>query len=114
MSKKVKIRRKKKIVGTADKPRLVVFRSVKNIYGQIIDDTKQQTLIGASNLTKELEKELKKAKNRVEASTVIGEYLAKKAKEQKIEKVVFDRNGYRYHGRVKALADGARKGGLVF
>ena len=110
----MKIRRKMKIVGTADKPRLVVFRSVKNIYGQIIDDTKQQTLIGASNLTKELEKELKKAKNRVEASTVIGEYLAKKAKEQKIEKVVFDRNGYRYHGRVKALADGARKGGLVF
>lgn len=114
MSKNVKIRRKKKIVGTADKPRLVVFRSVKNIYGQIIDDTKQQTLIGASNLTKELEKDLKKAKNRVEASTIIGEYLAKKAKEQKIEKVVFDRNGYRYHGRVKALADGARKGGLVF
>ncbi|MGH1364324.1 MAG: 50S ribosomal protein L18 [Calditrichia bacterium] len=114
MSKKANIRRKKKIVGTAQKPRLVVFRSVKHIYGQIIDDVSQQTLIGASNLTKELAKDLKKAKNRVEASTIIGEYLAKKAKEKKIENVVFDRNGYRYHGRVKALADGARKGGLVF
>ena len=114
MSKKTKNRRKGKIVGTSERPRLVVYRSLKYIYGQIIDDYEQKTLLGASNLTKDLHDQIKNAKSKVEESKLVGEYLAKKAKEKKITKIVFDRNGYNYHGRVKALADGAREGGLEF
>lgn len=114
MNNKAKIRRKKRLIGTADRPRLVVFRSIRYIYGQIIDDHSQKTLVGASTLTEDLKSKLKKAKNKVEASKIVGEYLAEKAKEQNITQVVFDRNGYKYHGRVKALADGARSAGLDF
>jgi large subunit ribosomal protein L18 len=109
---KIKIR--KVISGTPEKPRLTVYRSLNNIYAQIIDDTTGKTLVAASSLTKELTEELKNAKGKVQRSKMIGNFIAKKALEQKINTVVFDRNGYRYHGRVQAVADGAREAGLKF
>jgi len=107
-------RRKKRIMGTAERPRLVVFRSLKYIYGQIVDDVEQKSLVGASSISEEIKKEIKKAKNKTEASRMVGKLIARKAKEKKIERIVFDRNGYAYHGRVKALAEGVREGGLEF
>ena len=95
------------------KPRLTVFRSSKHIYGQIIDDTAGHTLVAASSLDKGLKGELKTGAD-MAAAKEVGLLLAKKAKEAGIEAVVFDRGGYRYHGRVKALADAAREGGLAF
>jgi large subunit ribosomal protein L18 len=109
---KIKIR--KVIAGTPEIPRLTVYRSLDNIYAQIIDDTTGKTLVAASSLTKELTEDLKKVKGKVERGKAIGNYIAKKALEQKISKVVFDRNGYRYHGRVQAVAEGAREAGLKF
>ena len=94
--------------------RLVVSRSLENISAQIIDDSQDATLVSASTLDKNLQSKLKKAESKVEQSKLVGEELAVKAKAKDIEKVVFDRNGFPYHGRVKALADGAREGGLVF
>lgn len=107
-------RRKKKIIGTTERPRLVVFRSLKHIYGQVVDDTQRKTLLGASSLTKEIREEVQKAESPTEVSRIVGKLIAKKSREKNITKVVFDRNGYAYHGRVKALADGAREGGLEF
>jgi len=102
---------RKEISGTADRPRLNVFRSNANITAQIIDDEKGVTLVSASTL----EKELKIANGgNVEAAKLIGAEIAKRAKKAKIDKVVFDRGGYLYHGRVKALADAARENGLEF
>ena len=100
-----------KVVGTASVPRLNVFRSNSNIFAQIIDDEKAVTLVSASSIDKELK--LTNGSN-VEAATKVGELLAKRAKDKKIKKVVFDRGGYLYHGRVKALADAARENGLEF
>ncbi len=100
--------------GTSERPRLVVFRSLKYIYGQIVDDQQQKTLLSVSNLSKEFREEIKKAKTKTEASKLVGKMLAKKALEKNIKRVVFDRNGYAYHGRVRALAEGAREGGLEF
>ena len=97
--------------GTAEMPRLNVFRSNANITAQIIDDVKGVTLVSASSLEKELK--IKNGGN-VEAAKLIGEEIAKRAKKAKITKVVFDRGGYLYHGRVKALADAARENGLEF
>ena len=97
--------------GTSERPRLCVFRSNANIEAQIIDDVKGVTLVSASSLEKELN--LKNGGN-IEASKLVGALVAKKAKKAKIEKVVFDRGGYLYHGRVKALADAARENGLEF
>lgn len=105
---------RKNIFGTAEKPRLSVNRSLNQIYGQVIDDTTGKTLIAASSLTKEIADDLKNAKSKVAKSKVVGEYLGKKAVEAGIKNVVFDRGTYRYHGRVKALADGARESGLKF
>ena len=99
-----------KIVGTREVPRLCVFRSNTNIYAQIIDDEKGITLVSASSLDKELK--LKNAN--IEAATKVGESLAKKATKAGIKKVVFDRGGYLYHGRVKALAEACRENGLEF
>ncbi len=100
-----------KVSGTKDVPRLNVFRSNSNIFAQIIDDEAGVTLVSASSL----EKELKIANGgNVEAAAKVGELLAKKAKKAKISKVVFDRGGYLYHGRVKALAEAARENGLEF
>ena len=100
-----------KVSGTTDIPRLNVFRSNNNIFAQIIDDTKGETLVSASSIDKDLK--LKNGGN-VEAATKVGELIAKRAKKAKITKVVFDRGGYLYHGRVKALAEAARENGLDF
>lgn len=104
----------KKIRGTEARPRLVVFRSNKEIYGQIIDDVKQETLAAASTRSKDIAKDISGAKNKIEQAKIAGKLLGEVAKEKKIEAVVFDRAGYLYHGRVKAFADGAREGGLKF
>ena len=104
-----------KVQGTADRPRLVVFRSLKNIEGQIVDDDAGKTLVGLSTLTDDLRSFSAEGQNRrVEQAFAAGKLLAEKAKEQGIGSVVFDRGGYKYHGRVKAFADGAREGGLEF
>ncbi len=105
---KIKARIRKKISGTAERPRLSVFRGNKQIYAQLIDDVTGTTLASASSL--KMEEKLPKK----EMAAKVGELIAKNAKEAGIEKVVFDRNGYLYHGRVKELADAARKGGLKF
>lgn len=102
---------KSKITGTREIPRLNVFRSNNNIFAQIIDDVASVTLVSASSIDKELK--LANGSN-VEAATLVGELLARRAKEAKITKVKFDRGGYLYHGRVKALAEAARTNGLEF
>ena len=102
-----------KVKGTAETPRLSVYRTLNHIYAQIIDDVKGNTLITASTLDKELKGKLDKLDKKAQAAEV-GKLLAKKAKSKKISAVVFDRGGYLYTGRVQALADGAREGGLKF
>ncbi len=102
-----------KVEGTAAKPRLCVFRSLGHIYAQVIDDEKGQTLVAASSLEPGIKSELD-GKNKSARATLVGALVAKKALEKGIEQVVFDRGGYVYHGRVKALADGARQAGLKF
>ncbi|MDR2532064.1 MAG: 50S ribosomal protein L18 [Oscillospiraceae bacterium] len=99
-----------KIIGTAERPRLCVFRSASNIYAQLIDDTAKATLVSASTQ----EKDFKESGGNKDAAKKVGLSLAEKAKDKGIENVVFDRAGYLYHGRVAALADGAREGGLKF
>jgi len=101
---------RKKIFGTTEMPRLAVFRSIKNISGQIINDETGTTLLSISTLSKEIE--LDKSKKKVEQSFDVGFKLGEKALEQGIKEVCFDRGGFLYHGRVKAFADGARKAGL--
>ena len=104
-----------KVSGTAERPRLVVFRSLKNIEGQLVDDLAGRTLTGLSTLASELRGfEAEGPNRRVEHARAAGKLLAERAKEQGITTVVFDRGGYRYHGRVKAFAEGAREGGLEF
>ncbi len=109
-----RLRRKRSIrvdlSGTAEIPRMTVFRSNKHMYVQVIDDTAGKTLAAASNL----EKETLSLRNNVENAGKIGELIANRLKEKNIQKVVFDRNGYKYHGIVKAIADGARKSGIQF
>jgi large subunit ribosomal protein L18 len=105
------VRVREKVAGTSSVPRLNVFRSNNNIFAQIIDDEASKTLVSASSIDKELK--LENGGN-VEAASKVGELLAKRAKKAKISKVVFDRGGYLYHGRVKALADAARENGLEF
>lgn len=107
------LRVRKKIMGTGERPRLNVFRSSKHIYAQIIDDTKGVTLVSASTLDKELAGSISNGGN-VEAAGKVGALIAKRAKENGITRVVFDRGGYLYHGRIKALADAAREEGLEF
>lgn len=102
-----------KIKGTAETPRLSVYRTLNHIYAQIIDDVKGNTLITASTLDKEI-KDTLSGKDKKAQAFAVGELLAKKAKSKKIKAVVFDRGGYLYTGRVASLADGARKGGLQF
>jgi large subunit ribosomal protein L18 len=99
--------------GTSEQPRLNVFRSLKHIYAQAILDTTGETLANASTLSPELKGDLRYPGN-VEAAKKVGELIAKKCLEKGIQKVVFDRNGYLYHGRVKALAEAARTNGLIF
>jgi len=108
---KRKIRIRKKISGTSDKPRLSVFRSAGHIYAQVIDDTKGHTLFAVSTNEKAVKTE-PEFKNKISLSFFVGELIAQRAINGGIKKVVFDRNGFLYHGRVKAVADGARKAGL--
>lgn len=109
------LRIRKKISGTSERPRLVVFRSLKNIEGQLVDDESGKTLVGLSTLAKELREFSPEGSNRrQEHAHAAGKALAERALEQGIKSVVFDRGGYRYHGRVKAFAEGAREGGLEF
>ncbi len=109
---KIKLRIRKKIKGTAEKPRLSVFRSNTQIYVQAIDDINRVTLASASSKEKEIASVTGKKKSEVAA--LVGKRLAAVCKDKGIENAVFDRSGYRYHGRVKSLADGAREGGLKF
>ena len=101
------------LMGTAERPRLNVFRSLSGIYAQVIDDQNGRTLVSASSVDRGLREKLKGMK-KSEQAKMIGQTVAERAKDKGIESVVFDRGGYRYIGRVKALADGAREGGLKF
>ncbi len=107
------IRIRKKIVGTSEKPRLNVRRSLKNLFVQIVDDGKRSTLLSASTADKDFKTSCSYGGN-VKSAALLGEAVAKKAKEKNISRVVFDRGGYDFHGRIKAFADAARKGGLEF
>jgi large subunit ribosomal protein L18 len=104
---------RKKVFGTAERPRLSVFRSLNHIYAQIIDDTKGHTIVSASTLDKEF-KEEKGHKGNVAMAKKTGKLLASKAAKAGIKNIVFDRSGYKYHGCIKALAEAAREGGLEF
>jgi large subunit ribosomal protein L18 len=108
-----KLRIRKKVNGSPARPRLTVFRSAKHIYAQVIDDTTGQTVAHASTLSKDLKGTLDND-NKVDAAKKVGALLAKICKSKKIDRVVFDRNGYLYHGRVSALAQAAREAGLEF
>ncbi len=101
------------VEGTAGRPRLNVFRSLAHIYAQVIDDESGATLVSASTIDADLKKALA-GKKKAEQAKAVGQAVAERAKAKGIQQVVFDRGGYRYHGRVKALADGAREGGLEF
>ena len=110
---KRKKRIRKKIYGTPQRPRLSVFRSSKHIYAQIIDDSAGRTLVAASTVDQQA-KDAPEFKNKVEAANFVGKNVGERALNQGIKKVVFDRNGFLYHGRVKSLSEGARKTGLIF
>jgi len=101
---------RKKVFGTADRPRMTVFKSRRYLYIQVVDDSQGRTLASASNL----EEDFRKIKSTVAGGQTLGEAIAKRLKEMKINTVVFDRNGYPYHGVVKSIADGARKAGVQF
>ena len=108
---RIKRRIRKVVTGTAERPRMSVFRSNKEIYAQLIDDTTGKTILSASSR----EKDVASAKGtKIEKATMVGKLVAEKASKEGISSVSFDRNGYLYHGRVKAIADGAREGGLNF
>ncbi len=111
---KRKRRVRRKVVGTTERPRLSVFRSAKNIYAQIIDDTNFQTLVQVSTVSKDVRDDVKGKGGNREGASIIGKLIAQRAQEKGIKKVVFDRNGFLYHGRVKSLAEAAREGGLEF
>jgi len=107
-------RSKRHAFGTEARPRLVVYRSLSHIYGQLVDDVSGKTLVTASSSEKAIAPKSKKPVTKTELSSMVGKELATRAKKKKISIVVFDRNGFLYHGRVKAFADGAREGGLKF
>ncbi len=109
-----KMRVRSKVSGTTARPRLTVFKSLNNMTAQIIDDEKSITLCGLSTSSKAMEDVIKAAENKTAAAKLVGMKIAEMAKAKGIEMVVFDRNRNRYHGRVKAVADGAREGGLKF
>lgn len=111
---KKKKRIRKKISGTAERPRLVIFRSIIHIYAQLVDDVQHKTITGISSLSKLVKEQIGEKKTKKEIAAIVGQELSKKAEGLNISTVVFDRSGYLYHGRVKALAEGARKGGLKF
>lgn len=112
LRRKLSIR--KKIFGTLERPRLSVFKSATNIYVQLINDVESKTILSASSIDKEVRGLIDSNMNKSQVSKIVGEAIAKRAKEANISKVVFDRNGNLYRGRVKALADAARESGLIF
>lgn len=103
-----------RVSGTTERPRLTVFKSLKHVYAQIVDDSTGKTLVAVSDIDKVLREQFKELKGQKALGKKVGELAAKKALENNIKQVVFDRNGYLYHGVVKAMADGARAGGLKF
>ena len=119
MEKKHELRRRRhyrlrrKVNGTPDRPRLAIFRSLKHIYAQVIDDTQHRTLAAASTMDGSLKTSLKTGGD-IEAAKAVGKLVAERAKEQGVSKVVFDRGGFAYHGRIASLADAAREAGLDF
>ena len=110
---KRKKRIRKKIFGTPERPRFTVFRSSRHIYAQVVDDTSGNTLVSASSLEKTI-RESKDSGDKTAVAKQIGKLVAERAKEKGINTIVFDRNGFLYHGRIKAMSEGAREGGLVF
>ncbi|PZR09881.1 MAG: 50S ribosomal protein L18 [Archangium gephyra] len=108
-----KERIRKKVDGSSERPRLTIYKSLKHLHAQVIDDSTGRTLVSASTLSKEIKGKLGDA-DKKGAAKLVGGLIAEKCKAAKIEKVVFDRNGFPYHGRVAAIADGAREGGLQF
>ena len=110
LRKKVRVR--KKILGTASRPRISVYRSLNQMYAQLIDDSMGKTLVAASSISKEIKEEVDGAKGKIAKSKLVGGLLAKKALDAGITTAIFDRSGYRFHGRVKAVADGAREAGI--
>ena len=109
-----KVRTKNSLGVLGRYPRLVVFKSNKHIYGQLVDDNKGHTLLSSSTMDKVLSKDLKSAKSKMDQSKIVGLDLADKIQSSKIKKIIYDRNGYQYHGRVKALADAMREKGVNF
>jgi large subunit ribosomal protein L18 len=113
-----RLRRKKRVrsrlKGTPDKPRLSVFKSARHIYAQIIDDSTARTLAEASSLSKDIKPQIRGKGGNKDGATLIGDFIAKRALEKGIKRVIFDRNGFLYHGRIKALAEAARQNGLEF
>jgi large subunit ribosomal protein L18 len=107
------LRVRRRIEPSKDRPRLSVFRSLKHIYAQVVDDAKGHTLVAASTLDKEIRDDIA-GLTKTEQARIVGETLARRAKAQGVEEVVFDRGGYKYHGRLRSLAEGARAGGLSF
>jgi len=111
---KRKKRVRKKIKGTPERPRLTVFKTAKHIYAQIIDDSTGRTLVAASTISKDFKAKARGISGNIKGAVLVGETIGKKGIEKGIKKIVFDRNGFLYHGRVKALADAARENGLAF
>ncbi len=101
------------IIGTPERPRMNIYRSLTNIYVQVIDDSVGRTLVSASTLEKDIASQIK-GKSKIEAARIIGQVVGERAKQAGISKIVFDRGGYKYHGRVAAVAEGAREAGLEF
>ena len=114
MRRRRQMRIRKRLLGTADRPRLTIFRSLKHIQAQLIDDVNGRSLMGISSNAPQLKDQLRTIEGKCHKSREVGKALAVRAQEAGISQVVFDRAGYLYHGRVKALAEGAREGGLKF
>jgi len=112
--KRSKVHIRMSVSGTTERPRLTVFRSLRHVYAQVVDDSTGKTLLGVSDVSKDLAEQFKDVKGQVALGKKVGQLLARKAAEKNIAQVVFDRNGFRYHGVVKAVAEGAREGGLKF
>ncbi len=111
---KRKKRVRKKIKGTPERPRLTVFKTAKHIYAQIVDDNNGRTLVATSTISPDFKSKAKGISGNIKGAILVGETIGKKGIEKGIKKIIFDRNGFLYHGRIKALADAARKSGLIF
>ena len=111
--RRIHVRMRKRIAGTSERPRLCVHRSTKHIRAQVIDDNTARTIVSASSLDKEVRKQIKGGGN-IAASKIVGKAIAERAQAKGVDKVVFDRGGYQYHGRIQALAEAAREAGLKF